>query len=163
MKTERKETVNHPDKKFCWMCRKWRKLKYFYKYRSGCKKGKAISGCIDCHTERNHSHYAKCSVAVVEQHRMYRNKKRRKLNALKRRLGCKKCGENDPWCLQFHHRDPKKKTWSICKLYGGTWSWERILEEVKKCIVLCANCHIKEHRRLDAKRRAQARKEKRTS
>jgi hypothetical protein len=44
--------------------------------------------------------------------------------------------------LHFHHRDSKLKKFSLSGsgLLGHTWS--SILEELNKCDLLCANCHI---------------------
>lgn len=55
--------------------------------------------------------------------------------------GCKACGEKDVRALDFHHRDPLTKY----KCVSGLWcaSWKRIHDEIEKCDVLCANCHIK--------------------
>ena len=33
----------------------------------------------------------------------------------------------------------------ICGMVGHYMSRERILEEIKKCDVFCANCHMKHH------------------
>ncbi len=64
---------------------------------------------------------------------------------LKRELMCSSCGEDHPACLDFHHREPDKKDKEICWFVGGGYSRERILEEIKKCDVVCANCHRKLH------------------
>jgi hypothetical protein len=49
---------------------------------------------------------------------------------------CSICGETAPECLEFHHRNPAEKSRA---------SKERVLAEVAKCDVLCANCHAKRH------------------
>lgn len=62
---------------------------------------------------------------------------------------CLLCGEAAIECLDFHHRDEASKikhkngkTKSISKLCQGG-SLERLIEEIAKCEVLCANCHRK--------------------
>lgn len=60
------------------------------------------------------------------------------------KLSCSRCPESDPVCLDFHHRDPKTKDYNVAQLARG-FPKERILAEVAKCDVLCANCHRKEH------------------
>jgi hypothetical protein len=55
------------------------------------------------------------------------------------------CEEKSFSCLEFHHRDPSKKEMNISKLVGSGHSLERIVKEVEKCAVLCANCHRKFH------------------
>lgn len=61
-------------------------------------------------------------------------------------LACIRCGENHPACLDFHHRNPGEKEIMLSRVIADrAWSKERILEEVAKCDVLCANCHRKQH------------------
>ena len=45
--------------------------------------------------------------------------------------------------MQFHHKNPKEKDFIIGNV--GNKSWDRIKIEMKKCILLCANCHMIEH------------------
>ncbi len=53
----------------------------------------------------------------------------------------KKCGYNKcSAALEFHHRDPATKEFSISS-GGYTRSWERVKKELDKCDLLCANCH----------------------
>jgi hypothetical protein len=64
----------------------------------------------------------------------------------KAQLRCERCGESHPACLDFHHLDPGQKVMIPSKLANQRrWSVERILTEVAKCEVICANCHRKEH------------------
>ncbi len=54
---------------------------------------------------------------------------------------CEICGySKSVRSLQFHHIDPSTKSFSL-----GHWSnvlcLEKMLEEAKKCLLLCANCH----------------------
>ena len=56
---------------------------------------------------------------------------------------CKMCGYTR--ALTFHHLNPEEKCFelALCDLWSH--SWEKILEEAKKCILLCANCHCEIH------------------
>lgn len=47
------------------------------------------------------------------------------------------CGESRIECLDFHHLRDKK--YNVSSMYS--LSKEKILEEVAKCEILCANCH----------------------
>ena len=68
------------------------------------------------------------------------------MDDLKGTLSCVLCGESHPSVLQFHHRDPVTKEIEISvAVKQNNWSKERILAEMEKCDVLCANCHLKEH------------------
>ncbi|HSK73379.1 MAG TPA: hypothetical protein VK892_16885 [Pyrinomonadaceae bacterium] len=67
------------------------------------------------------------------------------LNELKKGLSCERCSESHPATLQFHHLDPKEKEFSIGMYRHGRFSKERLLKEIAKCEVICANCHAREH------------------
>ena len=58
--------------------------------------------------------------------------------------GCERCGyKENPYALQFDHIDPTKKS-RTSKCRRGIrieWSISRIVDEMKLCRVLCANCH----------------------
>jgi 5-methylcytosine-specific restriction endonuclease McrA len=57
---------------------------------------------------------------------------------------CQVCGFDKYHCsLDFHHKNPSVKSPSYSSLRG--WSWERILLELEKCILLCKNCHAAVH------------------
>lgn len=57
---------------------------------------------------------------------------------------CKKCGyDKCIGALEFHHKDPKKKDPNWKTIHSC--SLDRILKEIKKCELLCANCHREKH------------------
>lgn len=76
------------------------------------------------------------------------SKRRRKLRemACKYRGGkCEICGYNKSQrALSFHHIDQKQKKFGL-SARGLTRSWEKIKEEIDKCILICANCHMEVH------------------
>jgi len=47
--------------------------------------------------------------------------------------------------LTFHHKDPQKKKFTISQTNVISMSWRRLKEELDKCVLLCANCHIGVH------------------
>ena len=55
------------------------------------------------------------------------------------------CGGNHPACLQFHHRDKSEKSFNVADRASRASSKERLFDEIKKCDVLCVNCHAKIH------------------
>ena len=59
-------------------------------------------------------------------------------------LKCVKCGENHVATIDFHHRIGEKEN-GVSKMVADGYSIERILKELKKCEVLCSNCHRKIH------------------
>ena len=54
---------------------------------------------------------------------------------------CVDCGENDPVTLQFDHQ--RDKTIAVSVAVRDGWSWARILDEIAKCELVCANCHAR--------------------
>ncbi len=56
---------------------------------------------------------------------------------------CQNCGYNECLAaLDFHHRDPEAKEFSIAQYMC---SWDKIKIELDKCDLLCSNCHRKKH------------------
>ena len=89
---------------------------------------------------------------------IYRKKRRIKLyhqiskyvNDYKLSKGCKKCGYKiSPYALQFHHIDASTKTNNVSYWFRTSWKqFDKMKNEIKKCIVLCANCHLVETKRI---------------
>lgn len=55
---------------------------------------------------------------------------------------CVDCGESDPVVLQFDHVRGEKAR-EVSTMVSTAFSWERISQEIEKCDVRCANCHIR--------------------
>lgn len=91
--------------------------------------------------------------AYREDYRSIKNKKRREtakqrkefIQRYKLFCGCKICGyKKSAVALDFHHNgDDKEK--DISKMVSRAFSLERIKAEIRKCVVLCANCHREHH------------------
>ena len=74
------------------------------------------------------------------------NKKRRIRNKIfieSLKKECNICGSKKHRLI-FHHPNPENKTCSVSSLVDA--SRKRILEEAKKCIVVCYKCHNKIHK-----------------
>lgn len=67
------------------------------------------------------------------------------LKEIKANLACSECGETHPACLDFHHRNPAEKVFTIANAVQLGLSRARLEAEIAKCDVLCANCHRKKH------------------
>ena len=65
------------------------------------------------------------------------------MNEYKMKKGCQECGYNDsPYALEFHHREQKTKKNSVSMFFRNSWNQlDKIIEEAKKCDILCSNCH----------------------
>jgi hypothetical protein len=92
------------------------------------------------HKGYSREHYLKNREKIIAQTKVRKAAQRATWNAFKSTLKCAQCDENHPAVLDFHHIDPSQKDKEVsefisCSQYG------RAMEEVKKCIVLCANHH----------------------
>lgn len=57
---------------------------------------------------------------------------------------CSRCGFNA--CIKaltFHHRDPSEKEGTIANMLDQ--SWAAVEKELRKCVLLCFNCHMIVH------------------
>jgi len=55
---------------------------------------------------------------------------------------CVDCGERDPVVLQFDHVRGRKRK-EVANMAQEGYSIEAIQKEIGKCVVRCANCHIR--------------------
>jgi hypothetical protein len=59
---------------------------------------------------------------------------------------CQCCGYNAcKEALAFHHIDPAHKELAFGSLRANPKTWEKVVEELKKCILVCHNCHSEIH------------------
>lgn len=102
--------------------------------------------CRDCRSVYIKKHYRENKDTYLLKALESRDRKRDWFNKIKSTLHCEQCGENRPWVLDFHHKDGHKegRERSIALMINNC-SKEDILEEIKKCMVLCANCHRDVH------------------
>ena len=75
---------------------------------------------------------------------VYENKKKT-VAEIKKNLKCSKCGEEREYCLDFHHADLNEKENTIARMTSNNYRLDTVLNEIKKCIVLCSNCHREFH------------------
>lgn len=95
--------------------------------------------CVNCH-RKEHAAARKGKISKYQ----YQVRKRLWVLEQKRASGCATCGMTDPECLDYHHIDPATKKFGI-GMYAPSVSRARLIAEIKKCKILCANCHRKEH------------------
>lgn len=104
--------------------------------------------CANCHRIRHSS--AETALRVQEM-RSRRDKKARAISHMGDR--CLTCGRDGPAQLfEFHHLDASQKDFGISEDGGISRRWEKIVAELAKCAMLCANCHREVHagvRKLD--------------
>ena len=68
---------------------------------------------------------------------------RRKIMAVEHKGNkCQRCGYDGCYsALEFHHRDPSKKSFGLSCRELSNRTWEACLIELDKCDLLCSNCH----------------------
>lgn len=93
------------------------------------------------------AHYEKYKDAYKTRAKAYRDKKRQEFRdqiyGFLINQSCNDCGESDIRVLEFDHLDKDKKAFSISQAFKLGKKPEEIDAEIKKCQILCANCHKK--------------------
>lgn len=132
--------------KTCGKCGQNKSLDEFW------KKGDIYqSDCIPCKKKYFQDWYAN-----NKQRQMVNVKRRRKemqqwMRDYKQGLSCLDCGANHPAVIEFHHVNGKDFT--LATWASNIASKARFIEEVAKCVVLCANCHRIRHWKQNTGRR----------
>ena len=91
--------------------------------------------------EDSKRHYERNKFAYIARNSVKKSQLRDFLHKYKEFHGCGDCGSKFPYyVLDFDHRDPNNKSYQPAKL-SETGSWEKMLAEINKCDVVCANCH----------------------
>ncbi len=80
-----------------------------------------------------------------ESNKRYKDRLRAYLLKYREEHPCIRCGEAHPACLDFHHRNPEDKDIDVGLIVRQGWGIARVEQELKKCDVLCSNCHRKLH------------------
>ncbi len=77
---------------------------------------------------------------LKEWQKKRRDEFRKRIQQIKLDRGCIRCGFKDHYAaLEFHHRNPTEKKFLVSK--GENYSWSACQAEIKKCDILCSNCH----------------------
>ena len=120
------------------------------------RKKSCVSECDNEYTMREEAKITqnlccKCHVIVTMRREKGGNQyygkilaKKNYVNSLKRKSGCEICGfldENLLRYLEMDHIDPKQKINKIADMVQYGYSLEELIEECKKCRVLCRFCH----------------------
>jgi hypothetical protein len=81
---------------------------------------------------------------ILDRHLARRQNRKSFIDAVAMYYGCKNpnCkwnGAYQPCQLDFHHYNPKTKITEIARMHSA--SYNKIIDEINKCIVVCRNCH----------------------
>jgi 5-methylcytosine-specific restriction endonuclease McrA len=133
--------------RFCTKCTQEKpESEYFVRDK---KTGRLHAQCKLCYKAHRISysaaHYAKYKDAYLLRANLRREKLRAEFRANMLRYmsdkACIDCGEADIRVLELDHIDPKSKFFNVSQAVKLGYAWKEVLAEIKKCRVLCANCH----------------------
>lgn len=106
----------------------------------GRMKGRLIEFTCYCGKKhKNKNAQRLCSTCSVKKQRH----KRRKWAIEKLGGKCIICGCDKHYCLDFHHKNPSEKTFSLSSFWH--YNIEMLKKEIEKCELICANCHREIH------------------
>jgi hypothetical protein len=113
-----------------------------------------LAYCKDCRTGKGLKWYHDKTIAEKRGQFKPSNQKQRQkiiqqLHDFLSDKSCVDCHEGDSMVLQFHHLERNSKNIPVFILASRCRNWERVLKEIKKCVILCANCHIRRHAKED--------------
>lgn len=131
--------------KVCKTCEEEKDIEQFYVVHrhNNCRR----SDCISCVSTKQKAAYIKRCEAQGKVKKdkkviVKKNYNRQKFYDLMKTKSCMDCQESNIACLQFDHRDRANKNFNIADGVC-TKAWSLVEEEIKKCDVVCANCHMK--------------------
>ena len=93
---------------------------------------------------QNHNNYLKNKGKVITKTLLRRQFIANEISKLKESTPCIDCGNKFPAvCMDYDHKPGTKihTSHSISSLISSSKSLERVLEEIKKCELVCSNCH----------------------
>lgn len=89
--------------------------------------------------EAQHRSYLNNKTVIYENALRDKRKKRLYIQKLKD-VPCMDCNQRYPaYVMDFDHREKESKKMNVGELTN--YSWKRLLDEIKKCDIICANCH----------------------
>ena len=127
--------------KLCGKCNKQKDISLFNWKNE--KRGWRHAFCKECHAGYRRKHYLDNRIKYIAKALVWNGAQRLKLQKVVlsylKNHPCIDCGENDVLVLEFDHRTSKIK--GIAEMVQSSCSVGRVLAEIKKCDVRCANCH----------------------
>jgi hypothetical protein len=94
--------------------------------------------CNYCDLVHNHNN---CTIRSKTRKQAVRENVSSKILEYLQTHPCEHCNETNPVVLEFDHKNPEEKSFSIGDRSNRTW--DTVYKEIQKCRVLCANCHRK--------------------
>lgn len=127
--------------KKCYTCKKLKELNEFNKNKS--RKDGLQSKCKKCDRERAITYFHENKTTLLPN--ILKNRRKRKIEVRNYIISylkehpCVDCNNTDIRVLEFDHF--KDKIHGISYMLSGGYSLKRVVKEIEKCEVRCANCH----------------------
>lgn len=129
------------------LCTRCNTHKPFLDFHKNCRQKDGYqTACKDCCRIRDAKSYSsspKRRVMIKATRTRKTLYNRALVSRYKRFCGCYFCKEKEPVVLDLHHKNPKEKENDPSTLVN--YSTERLRKEIRKCLVVCSNCHRKLH------------------
>lgn len=129
--------------KTCSKCKEEKTFDHFNKEKTA-KDGYGVY-CKSCKKDIRRKSYIKNKESIISKQLHKRRASQDWVRQFKDK--CLYCGETHPAVLDFHHlQDKEHAIGSLTNRNNLTDKIKKLIkEEIKKCIVLCSNCHRKLH------------------
>ncbi len=115
-------------------------------HKDSSRKDKLCNKCKVCNNSLTLTSYHATTRKsdVIARAKAFRQRLKNRLDEYKFLSGCCNCDECEPVCLDFHHVNPDDKVSEIGNVLFQK-SIRLLAIEIRKCILLCSNCHRKFH------------------
>ena len=124
--------------KQCNICSETKPYTEYYK-NSYLKSGYA-NRCKPC--QKKYTDKYRKSKKGKKQSKERQQRHQRFINRVKLWKGCSHCGyKTHAVAIDFDHVDPSIKRGDGYSAVNSSWSMKRIKDEIRKCRILCSNCH----------------------
>lgn len=130
------------------ICSKCKKEKPITEFNTRKRKTKISlqSNCISCNKEYAKQHYNDNKVLYIKRKEITKKALKDWFVDYKSTLKCEICGYNK--CIEaldFHHINVDEKDFAISVMINSQMNKTNIINEINKCMILCANCHREIH------------------
>ena len=122
----------------CVRCGLMKPISEYHNSRTG-----QFSYCRDCRNEYDRAYYANRARDIrLARRRAFRDLARSWMAEIKAGVACSDCGETFPiYVMHWDHLPGFEKVASISVMVASR-TRAAVLEELKKCELVCANCHV---------------------
>lgn len=134
------------NKRVCSKCKLTKENLEFYQRKSGSRAGNYYEICKNCFKLRGKSYYHNNHERQLKLAKIRVGKYLETRRSILLKLKNKPCVDckifYPPWKMDFDHLDGNLKSGNIAYLFRrGSWKVEKVLKEIEKCDLVCANCH----------------------